>query len=167
MADVGLLPPNTITELIEGEIIDMPPIGHRHAAIVDRLAKRLIQAAGELAHVRIQNPVRLSTVSEPQPDLALLRPRHDGYMSGHPSIEDILLIIEVSDATLDYDRSVKVPLYARHGVPEFWLVDLRHSQVHVFRSPHGDGYAERFVLASTETASISNTHIELEMEGLF
>jgi Uma2 family endonuclease len=143
MAEVGLLPPDARVELIEGEIIDMAPIGNRHAAAVDRLAKRLILAVNEAAFVRIQGPVRLGLRSEPQPDLALLRPRADEYASSHPTAADVLLIVEVSDTTLHFDRDVKADLYARHGIPELWIVDLTHGQLHLFRDPRQGNYTSQ------------------------
>ena len=112
MAEVGLLPPDARVELIDGEIIDMAPIGSRHAAAVDLLAERFIQAAKGTVVVRIQGPVRLGPRSEPQPDHAVLRPRADRYARSHPTAADVLLVVEVSDATLRFDREVKANLYA-------------------------------------------------------
>ena len=142
MAEVGLLAEDARVELIEGEIIDMAPIGSRHGAAVDRLARLLHRAVGDQAVVRVQGPVRLSRSSEPQPDLALLKPREDFYASGHPAGPDTLLIIEVSDATFRYDSTVKLPLYARHGVPEVWIVDLKGQRLHLFRSPADDRFTD-------------------------
>jgi Uma2 family endonuclease len=143
MAEVGLLPPDARVELIAGEIIDMAPIGSRHAAAVDHLAERFIRAVDGSALVRIQGPVRLGSRSEPEPDLALLRPRADRYAGSHPTAADVLLIVEVSDTTLHFDRDVKAKLYARHGVPELWIVDLIHDQLHLFRDPRQEEYADR------------------------
>jgi Uma2 family endonuclease len=142
MAEVGLLAPDARVELIEGEIIDMAPIGSRHAATVNTLARLLNEAVGAQAIVSIQAPIRLDPRNEPQPDLALLRPRPDRYSASHPAAADVLLVIEVSDTTLRYDRGVKVPLYARHGIPEVWIVDLENGLLHFFRSPAGDAYAD-------------------------
>jgi Uma2 family endonuclease len=130
-------------ELIEGEIVEMPPIGVNHASVVDRLATTLIRlVAPRQANVRIQNPVRLNELSEPQPDVCLLKPRADFYASGHPGPEDVLLLIEVADTTLDYDLQVKIPLYAAAGVPEVWVVNLAAAAVEIYRRPAEDGYAE-------------------------
>ena len=145
MAKVGLLPPNARVELIEGEIIDMAPIGSRHAAAVDLLAERFIEALRGAALVRVQGPVRLSARSEPQPDLALLRPRADRYADNHPTAADILLIVEVSDTTLDYDRDVKARLYASHGIPELWIVDLENNKLRLFRDPRRGEYAAQSI----------------------
>ena len=103
-------------ELIEGEIIEMSPISPEHAAHVNRLNKLFAQALGGRALISVQNPVSLGEHSEPQPDLTLLRPRADDYAQSHPGPEDVLLVIEVAETSLDYDRTVKIPLYGRPGM---------------------------------------------------
>ena len=135
MAEVGILRAEAHVELIEGEIIDMAPVGSRHAGTVKQLVSLLQRAAGESAIVQVQDPISLDRYSEPQPDLALLRWRDDYYKSGHPQSPDVLLAIEVADTSLEYDRDVKVPLYARHGVPEVWLVDVRGKRLTRYRDP--------------------------------
>lgn len=147
MAEVGLLAPDARVELIEGEIIEMPPIGSDHGSVVDQLNHLLVHAVGDRAIVRVQGAVRLSRSSEPQPDVALLVPRTDYYRVGHPSGENTFLVIEVSDSTLRYDRDVKVPLYARHEVPEVWIVDLRAGRLLAYRTPVNGAYRDE---ASTD-----------------
>ena len=142
MAQAGILGEDDRVELIEGEIVEMPPIGSRHAACVDRLNQLFSAQVGDQAIVRVQSPIRLSELSEPQPDLALLKPRPDFYAAAHPRPEDVLLMIEVAEASVDYDREVKVPLYARAGVPEVWLVDLQGEFIEVHRRPSARGYGE-------------------------
>jgi Uma2 family endonuclease len=140
LAEVGVLKPDDRVELIEGEIIRMSPIGSPHAACVTRL-NRFLQTRWTETEViiAVQNPVRLSDFSEPVPDVALLKPRSDFYATRHPGPEDVLLVIEVSDATLLADRNVKMPLYARAGIPEAWLVNLPRKLVEVyFDSTEGD-----------------------------
>ena len=166
MAEVGLLSPDDRVELIEGEIVDMPPIGSRHAAVVTVLAKRLIQSVGDSADVRIQAPVRLGPRSEPQPDIALLAPRADCYRAGHPQAGDVWLLIEVSESTLRFDREVKSRLYARHGVPEYWVVDLVEDLVHLYRDPDGGRYREQ-QQASTGVVAVPGVHVEIDVESLF
>lgn len=151
MAELGLLAGDARVELIEGEIIDMAPIGSRHGAAVGRLDRLLQRAVGDRAIVFVQNPIRLSRSSEPQPDLAVVRPREDFYEARHPTGPDTLLIVEVSEATLRYDRQIKVPLYARHGIPDVWIVDLTSNQIHFFRAPAGDEYAD---VSSTATPGV-------------
>lgn len=148
MAEAGVLAPDARVELIEGVIVDMAPIGSRHAAVVKRLNALLTSAVGSRAIVSVQDPIRLDDRTEPQPDLALLRPREDFYADSPPTAADALLMIEVSQATAAYDRQVKVALYARHGVPEVWIVDLDFSLVRFYRAPQGDRYAD---ITATET----------------
>ncbi|MGH8548749.1 MAG: Uma2 family endonuclease [Methylococcales bacterium] len=143
MAEVGILSVEDHVELIEGELIDMPPIGILHAGTVDYLVNLLSLAAGKQAIIRTQNPIVLGLFSEPQPDITLLRARADYYRSSHPGPADILLIIEVADTTLRFDREFKIPLYAQHGIPESWVVDLNKQLLHVYRQPAGGRYLEQ------------------------
>lgn len=143
MAEAGIFGEENRIELIEGDLIDMAPIGQSHAAIVSGLNEALLKACSGRAIVWPQNPVRLNRLSEPQPDLAVLRRRADFYATGaRPGPADTLLLVEVADSSLRFDRTVKLPLYARTGVPEFWLVDLRRRLLDAYRSPEGDGYRE-------------------------
>jgi len=141
MGEAGIFAAGDRVELIDGEVIDLPPIGALHAAIVARLTAFLCRTVGLGVIVRCQNPLRLDDSSEPEPDIALLRPRADGYMSAHPGPEDVLVVIEVADTSLAYDLGVKVPLYARHGIPEAWVIDAATRQTRVFREPSTEGYA--------------------------
>jgi Uma2 family endonuclease len=135
MAAAGILGEDDRVELIEGEIALMAPLRGRHSARVSRLASELFAQVGGRGIVRVQDAVRLSDESEPQPDLALVKPRADFYAAAHPGPEDILLIIEVADATADYDRSVKARLYAEADIPEYWLVDLTRDRVDAHLQP--------------------------------
>src|SRR5205823_2049672 len=101
---------------------------------------------GDRGQVGAQNPILLGNLSEPQPDLAILRPKPDFYESGHPTAADILLVIEVSDTTLAFDRDVKVPLYARQGIPEVWLESVRQAAIVVYRDPSPEGYRTSFTV---------------------
>jgi Uma2 family endonuclease len=141
MGEAGILGPEDRVELIEGELVEMTPIGAAHAGATLGLNRRLSLALGERAFVAVQNPIRLDEGSEPQPDIAVLRPRADDYRSEHPTPADILLLIEVADSSLRLDRQVKLPLYARHGVPEVWIVDLAGGAVELCRGPGPGGYA--------------------------
>lgn len=168
MGEAGIFPENTRVELIEGEIIDMAPIGSLHAGTVKRLIRVLDRAVGDAAIVSAQDPVVLGDYSEPQPDVALLRPREDFYASSHPQPEDILLIVEVSDTTLRYDREVKVPLYARHNVPEVWLINLEDQQLELFHSPGAEGYREIRILKQPGLITPKLLPgIEVNLAGLF
>lgn len=140
MAEAGILTEDDRVELLDGEVVEMTPIGSRHAACVDRLTRLLASAVGDRAIVRVQNPIRLGRHSEPQPDLALLRPRPDFYAQAHPGPEDVLLVVEVADTSVESDRGVKVPLYARAGISAAWLVDLAGERVVVHTAPAPEGY---------------------------
>ena len=118
----------------------MPPIGERHAACVDFLSQLITLRLRRSAIVRVQSPVRLDEHSQPQPDITILKPRDDFYRRAHPKPEDILLVIEVSDTTLEYDLKVKVPLYARAGVTEAWVVNLPGKRVKAYADPEGGAY---------------------------
>ena len=134
MIEVGLLGKDDHVELIDGEIFEMSPIGPRHAACVDRL-NTFLHALSFQWIIRVQSPIQIDPDSEPQPDLALLKARADFYSSGHPTVADVLVVIEVSDTTLEKDRGVKLPLYARAGIPEAWVVDLYNDRVEVHSDP--------------------------------
>lgn len=142
MARAGILRPGDRVELIEGEIIEMSPIGEAHAACVDRLNSLFSERLRARVVVRVQNPVRLGKHSEPQPDVASLIPRSDFYAAGHPGPGDVILVVEVSDTTQAYDRDVKIPAYARAGIREVWLVDLAAHHVEVFRRAKGERYED-------------------------
>jgi Uma2 family endonuclease len=140
MSETGLLRETDRVELIEGEVLEMRPIGSRHAACVRRLDELLQRQLGRRVQISVQNPIRLDDFSEPQPDLALLRPRADFYAAQHPLPADVLVVVEVADTSADYDRRIKVPLYARAGIPEVWLIDLTGESVEVYAQPRDGEY---------------------------
>jgi Uma2 family endonuclease len=140
MLESGILTDRDRVELINGEIIEMSPVGRRHAACVDRLTELFVLRLASRVIVRSQNPIQLSDDSEPQPDLALLRRRNDFYEIGHPQPEDTFLVIEVADTTVNFDREVKIPTYAKEGITEAWLIDINARLVEVFQQPTAGGY---------------------------
>jgi Uma2 family endonuclease len=140
MGEAGVFAPGQRVELVEGEVVEMAPIGSSHADWVDNLNMLFARNVPAGVKVRVQNPLRLSDHSEPQPDLALLRPREQPYAEAHPSGPDTLLVVEVADTSLGYDREVKIPLYALRGVPEVWLFDIANGALEIFREPSADGY---------------------------
>jgi Uma2 family endonuclease len=143
MVEAGILCEDDRVELLHGEIVDMPPIGPGHAAGVNRLLNAFLPLQGEgKAIISVQNPIHLGEHSEPQPDLALLKPRPDFYAQGHPGPQEILFVVEVMESSAAYDREVKVPLYARFGIPETWLVDVERGVIEVYRDPSPDGYRQ-------------------------
>ncbi|MGC8521980.1 MAG: Uma2 family endonuclease [Steroidobacteraceae bacterium] len=152
MVEVGLLGADAHIELIDGAIFDLAPTGEAHRATVRRLEQRLRRAIAAQGIVVRNTPIRLGADSEPQPDLAVLRARPDGYRTAAPGAADTLLVIEVSDSTWHYDHDTKVPSYARHGIPEVWLFDLTSATVHFFRGLTGAHYADE---AATENPGLT------------
>lgn len=140
LAETGVLGGAERVELLEGQLVDMSPIGPRHALAVDTLTELLVLAAAGQAVVRVQNPIVLDDNSEPQPDFTLLRRPWQGYPEEHPRPPDVYLLIEVADSSLDFDLGAKLELYARAGIREFWVVDLTRNRVLVHRNPNGNGY---------------------------
>jgi len=141
MGRAGVFHEDDRVELLEGQIVEMSPIGPAHAGCVAALTGLLSRGGHERVVVWVQNPVDLGERSEPQPDVALLAPRADAYRTAHPRAQDMLLVIEVADTSLEHDRDGKVPLYAAAGVPEVWLVNLTDDSVTVYRDPVGGRYA--------------------------
>lgn len=142
MVKAGILKEDERVELIAGEIIEMSPIGTLHAACINRLIRLFSQLLGDRAIVAAQNPIALSDFSEPQPDISLLKPRPDFYAAAHPQPQDILLLVEVADTTINYDRSVKIPLYANSGISEAWIIDINGQTIEVYRQPTPNGYQQ-------------------------
>lgn len=140
MAEAAIFGEDDRVELLAGEIVDMTPIGSRHAACVTRLTHLFGPHAAEAFLLRIQHPVQLDDYSEPQPDVAVVKVRSDFYRDAHPRPADVLLLIEVADTSVEIDRAEKIPLYAASGVPEVWIVDLNAEHVDVYRDPASGGY---------------------------
>ncbi|MFO1038312.1 MAG: Uma2 family endonuclease [Geminicoccaceae bacterium] len=143
MAEIGIFTREDRLELIDGIVFDMTPVSDVHAAATDSLVELVSHAAGRLAQLRVQGPLRLDAGTQVQPDLLLLRRRADRYRHTAATAADVLLLVEVADSSLAYDQGAKLALYARHGVPEVWIVDLASQAVEVCRSPGPQGYAER------------------------
>ncbi|MGQ0654756.1 MAG: Uma2 family endonuclease, partial [Betaproteobacteria bacterium] len=142
--------------------------GSPHAGTVAALTRILGRLAGEAALLWVQNPLRLGERSMPQPDLALLTPRADSYRRSHPTAADVLLAIEVSDTTVRFDMETKLPLYARHGIPELWIVDLNEQAIRVYREPGADGYATSVAARGEETvASVELPEVQLAAREVF
>ena len=133
MAEAEVFDPDDRVELFDGRVYNMAPIGSRHAACVKRLAALFAAQIGSRAILGIQDPIYLDARSEPQPDLALLRPRPDFYAGEHPRPSDVLLAVEVAETTLEHDLHAKAPRYLEAGIPEVWVVDVVREVVHVTR----------------------------------
>lgn len=167
MAEAGLLSPGDRVELIEGEIIDMAPIGSEHASTLRTLAELFSDALSKRAIISIQDPIRLDDHSEPEPDLALLRRRADRYKHAHPSASDVLLVVEVSQTSLHYDHEIKLPLYAKHGIPEVWIIDLDAGQLHLFCDPQEGRFAKEMTTQKpSKVKLVALPDIEIDLTGL-
>jgi Uma2 family endonuclease len=151
LAEEGVLTPDSRTELLDGQIVDMFPIGPFYSDSVDWLSSQLNDLRRGRWVVRTQGPVRLSKFSAPQPDVMLLKPRR--YRRALPGPGDVLLLIEVADSSLQMDKSDKVPLYAQAGIPEVWVVDVPHTLVEVYRDPTPTGYATQTTVKLGGTVS--------------
>jgi Uma2 family endonuclease len=142
MGEAGILKPTDRVELIRGEIVEMSPIGPRHSAFVDNLTQLLVARLAGRGIVSVQNPVVLADDSEPQPDLKILRRRSLSYKHRTPDAGDTLLLIEVAETSLAYDRSAKLRLYAETGILEYWVVDCVAEAVEIHRTPAAGGYRD-------------------------
>jgi len=154
MAEVGILKPIDRVELIRGEIVEMSPIGRRHVAFVNNLTQLLVMRLAGRAIVSVQNPVALADDTEPQPDLAVLRQRPLPYKEAEPATEDVLLLIEVAESSLAYDRSTKLRLYAEAGIAEYWLADTIAESVEVYRDLGVGGYRDTSLLTGAATVTL-------------
>lgn len=142
LADVGILDEDDRVELIDGEIIVMSPINSPHASGVKAFNREFARKLGDRAIVSVQDPIHLNDNTEPQPDIALIRYRDDFYASAHPTPDDILLLVEVADSSLERDREKARGTYAKHGIPEVWIANLSDDCVERYRNPAQDGYAD-------------------------
>ena len=155
MIEDGFLTPRDRVELIRGELVPKMPIGAMHASVVTRLCMLFCRVFGERVIVSVQSPVVLED-SEPEPDLTLLIKRADYYASQKPESKHVLLLIEVSDSTVEFDRNTKLPLYAENGIPEYWIVNLEEECLEIYRSPQSDGtYRKKLVLHRGDKVSIA------------
>lgn len=153
MAETGVLKPDARVELLDGKIIDMSPIGPFHGGVTKYLNQIFSAAAKGRWITQVQDPVRLDDHSEPEPDLALLKPVADFYRRRHPQPEDVFLLVEVSDSTLEADQENKLPAYGRAGVPEVWIVNLNELTIEVYREPNFTGYGAKTILHEGEQAT--------------
>jgi Uma2 family endonuclease len=153
MAEAGILRPEDRVELIEGGVVEMSPMGDRHALAVSRATMIFARGLGDRAIVNVQLPVRINRYNEPQPDIALIRPRENFYGTRHPRPEDVLLLIEIADTTLQTDQHMKLPIYARSGIAEVWIIDLNNGAIHTYRNAEADTYASAAIKRRGESIS--------------
>ncbi len=153
MAEVGLIPRGARVELLDGQIVDMMPIGPFHSGVVNRLNALFSKLNDERWIVVAQNPVRLSRNNEPQPDLMLVKRRADSYTRSHPGPDDVFLLIEAADSSLDFDHAEKLPIYGKAGISEVWIVNLQDRQIELYRDPHFTGYGTTIILREDAKAA--------------
>jgi Uma2 family endonuclease len=154
MADAGILAPDDRVELIDGEIIEMSPIGHRHITCVNRATRQFTRTFGDSILVSVQNPLRLNNYTEPEPDIVVLKPRADCYETKRFTAQDTLLVVEIAETSLRFDRSVKLPRYAAAGIPEVWIENLEEDLLLVYRDPVGKTYTTSLTLRRGDSVSL-------------
>ena len=165
MVEAGILPEESGWEVIDGYLIDKMTIGSRHASVVKRLNKVLSNLLGDRYIIGIQDPIHIDDFNEPEPDISVLRSRDDFYSESHPGPDDVVLAIEISDTSANYDRNVKLSLYAKAGLAEVWLIDAANGCVEQFSSPVAGQYVTLTRYCSDETlhsVSISELAIEID-----
>ncbi len=167
MSEVGLLAEDTPVELINGEIVEMTPIGSNHSSKVKQLIDLLSTHLHGKAILSVQDPIRLGEHSEPEPDVAILCRKQDYYASAHPTSQDVLLLIEVSDTTVLYDREVKIPLYACHSISEVWLLDLQQQCLEIYLKPEHGKYQQMQRLLSGQASPAAFPNIIIQLSDLF
>lgn len=166
MAEAGILTADDRVELLNGQIICMSPIGSQHAACVDKLDELLKQLLTDQALVRVQNPVVLGEYSEPEPDIAVVRRKLDYYAAGHPTPEEVYLIIEVADSSLEKDRIKKRALYANAGIQHYWIINLDKKEIEVYHTPIRDNYRSRQLHRAGDTVAFPPLDLRLRAEDL-
>ena len=167
LGEANIFPPGNRIELINGEILDMAPIGFNHAGHLKRINNLLTILVTGRAIVSVQDPLQLGDISEPEPDFMLLKPNTDYYSSRHPTADDVLLLIEVSDTSLQFDQNQNLLLYALHSIPEYWLLNLSDVCLEVYRKPNGEVYAEKTTLYPGDSVTLSQlTDISIQVSDI-
>jgi len=167
MAEVGILQPEDKIELLNGEIIKMSPIGSLHAGYVNIIDELLSDALSKKVHINIQSPVRLGAFSEPEPDLLILKRRKDHYLTRLPRPEDVYLLIEVADSTLEKDREVKVPLYAKANISEYWILNIPDKQLEIYRNPVDGKYQNQVIIKGKESVIFEVFDVSIKTSDIF
>lgn len=167
MAEAGILLPDEKVELINGELIRMSPIGSKHAYVVDRLNIELITRIGKQAVIRIQQPIKVAQHSEPEPDVLLAKGPIERYKEKIPTNLDVILLIEVSDTTLDYDREIKIPLFAKVGIPVVWIVNLQEEEVEVYEDLQKGAYRIVNTFQKHDTLNIPGFDTQIPVLDIF
>jgi len=167
MAEVGILKANDKVELINGEIIKMSPIGSLHAGYLHIIDELLRDALGKKVHINNQSSIRLSTFSEPEPDLSVLKRRKDHYLTRLPRPQDVFLLVEVADTTLEKDREIKAPLYAKAGIPEYWILNVADKELAIFADPKDGKYQYQHIIKGKAVATFNAFDIQIKASDIF
>ena len=155
LGEANIFPPDSRIELIEGEIFEMAPIGSNHAGHLKSINKFFTKLVPDNLFTSVQDPLQLGDLSEPEPDFMLLKPDVDGYKTRHPIADDVLLLIEIADSSLNFDQNQKLRLYAMHNIPEYWLLNLIDNCLEVYRKPKGEVFAEKTTLYVGDSVTLS------------
>jgi Uma2 family endonuclease len=167
LGEANIFPPESRIELINGEILDMAPIGFNHAGHLKSINKLFTKLVSDNLFTSVQDPLQLDDLSEPEPDFMLLKPNGDCYKTRHPVADDVLLLIEVADSSLNFDQNQKLRLYACHGIPEYWLLNLNDVSLEVYRKPNGEVYAEKTTLYTGDSITLSQlTDISIQVADI-
>ncbi|HFA51348.1 MAG TPA: Uma2 family endonuclease [Bacteroidetes bacterium] len=167
MADVGIIKPTDRVELIKGEIIKMSPIRSLHSSVVDDLHGIFVSALKREFITKSQNPIHINRFSEPEPDVFVVKYRKDKSRRRHPRPDEVLLLIEVADTSLRYDREIKKPLYAEAYIQEYWIVNLIDQQIEIFRNPQDGEYQEKYIILLGEIAGCDSIGFALDTSEIF
>ena len=168
MVETGVLTECDRVELIDGDMTNEPKVNPPHSAVMARLNELLVLSVADSAMVSPGGSVWLGSFSVPHPDLMLLKPRADYYWGRRPTAADVLLLVEISDSSLAYDQSTKRALYARHGITEYWVADVRGARLYVYNDPTADGYARTLECTAADTVSPrALPAVQIKMAALF
>lgn len=166
MVEIGIIKPEDKVELINGEIIEMSPVNSKHSSTVKKITALLYGLVSRRMNISVQDPIIAGQYSEPEPDIALLKPAEDFYESGHPTPEDVILVIEVSDTTLIKDQTLKLEVYATAKIPHYWIINLKENRVEVYSNPKSGNYSLRRLVDKEEKITLPNTEIEISGSDL-
>ena len=166
MQERDILPPDSRLELIRGELVEMSPIGLSHVIVVGLITKLLSKLAGEEYQVWVQSSFPLDDFSAPEPDIALVKWKGNALSTQPPSAKDLVLVIEVADSSLAFDRKVKAPLYAEFGIAEYWILDLQNQCIEQYWSPHKDGYRQKTIVEKGQPLVVPGLGVEVKVEEL-
>ena len=166
MAEAGILKPDDRVELLNGKIIKMSPIGSKHAACVDKSDEFLRKILSGIALVRAQNPVIMNDFSEPEPDIAIVKRKENYYADKHPTVGEVILVIEVADSSLEIDRQSKLPIYATGQIPEYWIINVEKREIEVYRSPFKGQYRSRDIFFPEDEIPIPEFNVSVPVKAL-